>query len=47
MEALLASISSFTVTAYHPVELTTALVQFLAVLGIDSDSGRIRLFLHF
>lgn len=36
IEALLASISSFIFTKYHLVELTTGLVQFLAVLGIDS-----------
>ena len=42
MEALLASISSFIFTTYHPVALSTGLVQFLAVLGIDPDMARLR-----
>ena len=41
-EALLASISSFIFTTYHPVALSTGLIQFLAVLGIDVDTGRLR-----
>ena len=32
-EALLASIGSFVFTTYHPVALSTGLIQFLAVLG--------------
>jgi hypothetical protein len=27
---------------YHPVALSTGLVQFLAVLGIDPDMARLR-----
>ena len=42
MEALLKSISSFIFTTYHPVALSTGLVQFLAVLGIDPDMVRLR-----
>jgi hypothetical protein len=42
MEALLASISSFIFTEYYPVALSTGLVQFLAVLGIDSEMARLR-----
>jgi superfamily II DNA helicase RecQ len=41
-EALLASISSFIFTAYYPVALSTGLIQFLAVLGIDPDMARLR-----
>ena len=41
-EVLLASISSFIFTTYHPVALSTGLIQFLAVLGIDPDTGRLR-----
>jgi len=41
-EALLASISSFIFTTYHPVALSTGLIQFLAVLGINVDTGRLR-----
>jgi hypothetical protein len=42
MEALLASISSFIFTAYYPVALSTGLIQFLAVLGIDPEMARLR-----
>ena len=42
IEALLASISSFIFTAYHPVALSTSLIQFLAVLGIDPEMARLR-----
>ena len=41
-EALLASISSFVFTTYHPVALSTGLIQFLAVLGYDTDTDRLR-----
>jgi superfamily II DNA helicase RecQ len=41
-EALLASISSFIFTTYYPVALSTGLIQFLAVLGIDVDTDRLR-----
>jgi hypothetical protein len=42
MEALIASISSFNFTEYHPVALSTGLIQFLAVLGIDSEMARLQ-----
>jgi hypothetical protein len=42
MEALLALISSFIFTKYYPVALSTSLVQFLAVLGIDSEMARLQ-----
>ncbi|KAL1640737.1 hypothetical protein SLS61_010232, partial [Didymella pomorum] len=41
-EALLASISSFIFTTYHPVALSTGLIQFLAVLGYDAGTDRLR-----
>lgn len=34
VESLLASISSFTVTTYHPITLSASLVQFIAVLKL-------------
>lgn len=43
VEALLASISSFIFTAYHSVALSTGLVQFLAVFGIDPGLDRMRI----
>jgi hypothetical protein len=42
MEALLALISSFIFTEYYPVALSTGLVQFLAVLGIDLEMACLR-----
>lgn len=42
MDALLKSIGSFIFTKYHPEALSTGLMQFLAVLGIDPDTGRLR-----
>jgi hypothetical protein len=42
MEALLASLSSFIFTVYDDVPLSCRLIQFLAVLGINSDIGRLR-----
>ncbi|KAJ4329600.1 hypothetical protein N0V87_010726, partial [Didymella glomerata] len=41
-EALLASISPFIFTTYHPVVLSTGLIQFLAVLGYDTGTDRLR-----
>jgi len=41
-EALLASISSFVFTTYHPVALSTGLIQFLAVLGYDTGTDRLQ-----
>jgi hypothetical protein len=42
MEALLALISSFIFIEYYPMALSTSLVQFLAVLRIDSEMARLR-----
>ncbi|KAF1359099.1 hypothetical protein EJ07DRAFT_32587, partial [Lizonia empirigonia] len=47
MDALLKSIGSFIFTKYHPEALSTGLMQFLAVLGIDSDTGRLRTAKHY
>ncbi|KAF1923107.1 uncharacterized protein M421DRAFT_76317, partial [Didymella exigua CBS 183.55] len=41
-EALLASISSFVFTTYYPIALSTGLIQFLAVLGYDTGTDRLR-----
>ncbi|UPX10345.1 uncharacterized protein EKO05_0001009 [Ascochyta rabiei] len=47
MDALLKSISSFIFTKYHPKALSTGLMQFLAVLGINPDTGRLRTAKHY
>lgn len=47
MDTLLKSIGSFIFTKYHPEALSTGLMQFLAVLGIDPDTGRLRTAKHY
>jgi superfamily II DNA helicase RecQ len=42
MDALLASLASFIFVKYPREALSCGLVQFLAVLGIDGDMGRLR-----
>ena len=41
-EALLALISLFVFTTYHPVALSTSLIQFLAVLRYNTDTDRLQ-----
>jgi superfamily II DNA helicase RecQ len=42
VDALLNSLSSFILTSYGNVALSSGLVQFLAVLGIDTETKRLR-----
>jgi superfamily II DNA helicase RecQ len=42
IDALLNSLSSFILTSYGNVALSSGLVQFLAVLGIDTETKRLR-----